>query len=241
MRGLLLPPQHLLLGKSFGFCDPFVSKDTTFWTTTATDTGAAVMTDAAGGVIQLQPSDGTVADNDEVYLQTTSEIFKIAAGKPISFASRVQFAQAATNAANIISGLADAPIANTLVDNGAGPKTSFSGAAFFCVDGGLNWNVIYSDGATQTKAELTATNTLNKTAAVAATAASVFTLLEIDIVPKTSALVDVIFKINGSTVFKMMDRTYANATEMAAFVGAKNGSANQQVLNVDDVSAWQAV
>lgn len=240
MRGLLLPPSHLFLGKSFGFSDSFVNKDTTFWTTTASDLGAAAMTDAIGGVIAISPSDGTVADNDETYIQSASEIFKIVANRPIAFAAHVQFAQAATNAANIIAGLADAPIANTLQDNGAGPKASFSGAAFYCRDGSVNWHVVYSDGATQTIAELTASNSLNKVAQVGATASGVFTLLEIDIIPKTATLCDVIFKINGSTVYKMLDRTYANATEMAAFFGAKNGTAAQQVLNVDDASAYQA-
>jgi hypothetical protein len=133
----------------------------------------------------------------------------------------------------------DAPIANAIVDNGAGPKTSFSGAAFYAYDGSVNWNVIYSDGSTQTKAELTASNSLNKQANVAGSAA--YQLLEIEILPKTSTLLDVIFKINGSTVFKMLDRTYANATEMAIAFGAKNGSANQQVLNVDMVACHQLI
>jgi hypothetical protein len=86
---------------------------------------------------------------------------------------------------------------------------------------------------------LTATNSLNKQANVAGGAA--YQLLEIDIVPKTSTLVDVVFKINGSTVYKMLDRTYANATEISGALGVKNGTAAQQTLKGDVFAAHQSV
>lgn len=239
MKGLMPLPGSAIAPMTFGYVDHFLFEDTAAWTTTATDTGSSAVGDAAGGVLVLLPSDGTVADNDEVYFFNVSEVFRIAAGKPLSFAARVQFSQAATNAANVYVGLMDAWAADALRDNGLGPKTSFSGAGFFCKDGNLLWHVIYSDGATQTIQELNATACLKKEAMAAAS--STYQLLEIDIVPKTSTLVDVIFKINGSTVFKMLDRTYANATEIASGVGVKNGSANQQAVNVDLLACAQTV
>lgn len=237
MKGLLLPDAAQNYTRTFGFVEHFDGLNSARWTSTLTDSGTAAVGDEVGGVVTLSPSDGTVADNDEAYI-ATKEIFKIAAGKAIALGGLLQFTQAATNAANVFFGLMDAVAANALQDNGGGPKSSFSGAGFFCKDGNVNWHVIYSDGSTQTIAELTATNSLNKQANVAGGAA--FQLLEIDIVPKTSALVDVVFKINGSTVYKMLDRTYANATEISAAVGVKNGSANQQALKADAVVCHQS-
>jgi hypothetical protein len=238
MKGLLLSDLARQSPTTFGIIDHFTGLDTTKFSTTISDLGSVAVGDAVGGVAVITPSDATIADNDESYLQS-KEVFRIASQKPIEFAARVQFTQAATNAANILAGLMDAPTANALQDNGAGPKASFSGAAFYAYDGSVNWNVIYSDGATQTKAELTASNSLNKVANVAGSAA--YQLLEISILPKTSTLCDVVFRINGSTVYKMLDRTYANATETAVAFGAKNGTAAQQVLNVDMVSCHQLI
>ena len=237
MKGLLLPTLATLFARTFGFVDHFDNLMTTRWTSTLTDSGTAAVGDEVGGVVTLSPSDGTVVDNDEAYI-SSKEIFKFAAGKALNVGGLVQFAQAATNAANVYFGLMDAVAANALQDNGAGPKSSFSGAGFFAKDGSTLWNVIYSDGATQTIAELSVTNSLNKQANVAASAT--YQLLEIDVVPKTSTLCDVVYKINGSTVYKMLDRTYANATEISVMVGVKNGTAAQQVLKCDAVSAHQS-
>jgi len=185
----------------------------------------------------LLPSDGTVADNDEVYVQT-KELFKIAAGKPVVAAIYLQFTEAATNAANVMFGLMDAPTANAIVDNGAGPKTSFSGAVIYKVDGQNLWQCLYSDGAVQTGSGLlNAITSLNRVAQTAGGASWV--KLEIEIVPTAGGLCDVAFSINDTCVFKMLDRTFANATEMALFVGAKNGSANQETINVDWIWAVQ--
>lgn len=238
MKGLLLPDAGQKYTRTHGFMEHFDGLNSARWTSTLTDSGTAAVGDEVGGVVTLSPSDGTVADNDEAYI-ATKEIFKIAAGRPIEFGALVQFTQAATNAANVFAGLMDAVGANALQDNGGGPKSSFSGAGFFCKDGSLNWHAIYSDGSTQTIAELTATNSLNKQANVGGGAA--FQLLEVEIIPKTSTLVDVIFKINGSTVYKMLDRTYANATEISAAFGVKNGTAAQQALKVDAVASYQSV
>lgn len=235
-KGLNLPSNVEALHLTHGIVDDFYAKDTNIWTTTATDSGTVTVADAVGGVAPLVPSDGTVADNDEVYL-LTKEVFKIAAGKPLQASCRIQFTEANTDDANVAFGLMDAVAANSIVDNGAGLKTSFSGACFYKVDGGTRWQVIYSDGATQTTADLSATNSLTKSAQSAGGAS--YQTLQIDIIPKTSTLVDVVFSIDGSTVYKMLDKTYASATEMSLFVGAKNGGANNETINVDSIRCHQ--
>lgn len=227
----------LILPLSNAVVDDFPAKDTNVWTTTATDSGTAAVGDAVGGILQLLPSDGSVADNDEVYVQT-KELFKIAVGKPLMCGAYIQFTEAATNAANVMFGFMDAPIANSIVDNGAGPKTSYSGAVFYKVDGQTQWQCQYSDGATQTSSGvLTALTTLNKQAQTAG--GSSYVKLEIEIVPTSATLCDVMFSINDVCVYKMLDRTYASATEIALMVGAKNGSANQETINVDWMYAIQ--
>lgn len=231
MKAINFPDRLLLLPLSNLVADDFPAKDTAVWTTTATDSGTAAVGDAANGIVQLLPSDGTVADNDEIYLQT-KELFKIVVGKPLQAGVFLQFNEAATNAANVMFGFMDAPIADCLRDNGLGPKTSFSGAVIYKVDGSSQWQCMYSDGATQTASGLlTAITALNKVAQTAGGAA--YVKLEIEIVPTSSTLCDVSFLINDVCVYKMMDRTYANATEVALMVGAKNGTANQETINVD--------
>jgi len=237
MKALNIPERVAVLGLVHGVVDDFPAKDTNVWTTTATDSGTAAVGDAAGGIIVLNPSDGTVADNDEVYLQT-KELFKIVTGKPLFASILIQFTEAATNAANVMFGFMDAPTANCIVDNGAGPKTSFSGAVFYKVDGETVWRCMYSDGSTQSgSGQLTATNTLNKVEQTAG--GSSYVKLEIEIVPTSSTTCDIMFSINDVCVYKFMDKTYASATEMALMVGAKNGSANQETINVDWIVGLQ--
>lgn len=238
MKMLELPSVAELGRLYHGFFDDFseyVSGD--LWTLVATDSGTATLQDAANGILQLAPSDGTVADNDEVYLKTTKEIFKIADDAPLLFESRVQYTEANTDDANVAMGFADAIAANSIVDNGAGVDTSFSGAMFYKVDGGTNWKVIYSDGATQNDVELTAANSLDGTAQTAGGAS--YATFRIEIRPVTSTKVDVLFWIDSVLVYKMKDQTIANATEANAFIGAKNGSANNEAINVDYIMCYQ--
>ena len=61
------------------------------WTLTATDSGTAAVGDAVGGVLTINASDGTAADNDESYFHTTHELFKFAADKPIRIEARIKF------------------------------------------------------------------------------------------------------------------------------------------------------
>lgn len=241
-KGLNLPLAAYDLSLYHGFVDHFHRKDTTFWTTTSADAGTAAVGDAAGGIITLTSGDGTPVDNDECYLSTTAEVFLFAAGKPLHFRARTQLTQAATNAANCIAGVVNGVAADLLVDNGGGPKTTAYGAFFYAKDGSLNWFVGFSNSTTQNLAELTATNSLTKSAKVVATTA--YQLLEIDVIPKTATTCDVIFKIDGSTVYKMMDQTFTSTpgtTEMSAVLGVKAGTGVNQTFLADAVACFQKI
>lgn len=225
---LAVSDRYSLADRNFEFVEDFlhfVSGD--LFTDTSADTGASVsMTDAAGGVVSMVT--GTT-DNNECYLHTTREIFLFANNKPLSISFRLQIA--ATSTHNIAVGLMDAVGANSLLDDGAGPKASYSGAVFFKVDGGTNWNVETSIGSSQTTVELNATNSLTKSAVVAGGSAN--QTLTIEFLPVSSTQGDVSFYVDGVLVYKQTGFTYTGATEMQAFVGTKTGGAVECTCLVD--------
>lgn len=230
-KGLNPSDELLVLHLQHRILDDFEKEDTNTWSTLAPESGTSTVGDSAGGVVALAASDATIADNDEIYFYT-KEVYLFAAGKPLKMYSRVQYTEGNTDDANIYVGLASGVAANFMQDNGLGPAASFSGVGFYKVDGGLNWNVIFSVGSTQTKAELTAVASFNRTAQVAGGAA--YQNLEIEVVPTTSTLCDVYFSINGSLVYKMNDQVYTGATEMSAVYCSKTGgTAANETLNVD--------
>lgn len=192
------------------------------WTSVLTDTGAAAVIDGAGGILEIKPSDATVADNDEAYVHSTAECFLFADGKSLIAEAEVKFTEADTNKANILMGLMDGIAADALLDDGAGPKASYSGAVFFKVDGETVWRCEVSDSGTQS------------TQATAVTAGAAFQVLRIEFVPTGASKAEVRFFINGTLVYKKTDYDYSNATEMAVVFGVKNGAdAKHEKLYVD--------
>lgn len=230
-----IPDEALYAKTVFGFHHDFlefVSGDVL--ADTSGDTGASwAASDAAGGVA-VGLTGGT--DNNEAYLHTTKELFKFAANKPMFFEARIQYAEANTDDANVCLGFMDAVGANSIVDDGAGPKASYSGAVFFKVDGGTRWNVETSISTTQNTTELTAANSLTKSAQTAG--GSSYQTLRIEVIPFSSTQADAMFYIDGSLVYKQTF-TYTNATEMMAFVGVKAGGSNEETVNVDYIQAYQ--
>lgn len=204
------------------------------WTITATDAGAVTQNDAAGGTVSLTMSDGTVADNDEVYLATSKEVFKFADDKPLVFETRIQFAEANTDDANVCVGLKDAVAANSILDDGGGPSASYSGVTIFKVDGSTVWQCESSLAGTQitTVSQHTAGGTTPQ-------------VLRIEWMPFSTTQAHVTFFIDGKPMLDangkpiMHTMTYTSATEMQAFVGGKNGGANLETLVVDYIAAVQ--
>ena len=109
--------------KQFGFFEDFETFVTgDLFTDTSADSGATIAVgDAAGGVNVLTTG---ATDNNEAYLLTTKELFKFAANKPLLFEARIQYAEANTDDANVCLGFMDAVGANSILDDGAGPKAS---------------------------------------------------------------------------------------------------------------------
>jgi len=227
-------------GLQFGVFDDFfeyVSGD--MFTTVASDSGTVSVGDAAGGVLAIVPSDGTVADNDESYVKGTKELFLFAANKPLLFECRAQYTEANTDDANVILGVMNAVAANALQDNGAGPPASYSGAVFFKADGDTVWSCETSIGGTQTTTQLTASNANNisKTAQTAGGAS--YKTFRIEFLPYSSTNADVRFYIDGVLVARH-DFVFTSATEMQLVAGQKNGdTTNVETLNVDFIGCYQ--
>ena len=206
------------------------------WTSVLTDSGTATVGDAARGILAIACSDGTVADNDEGYVKTTAECFLFANDCPILFETRIQYTEANTDDANVAVGLSNAVAANTIVDNGAGLKTSGDMLCIFKVDGGTVWKTMYSKGNTQV------VNTTTSTAG-----GSAYQTLRIEWRPVTSTFAEAHFFLDtqpliDATSLKPIVYRFdysSSPTEMNAFVGAKNGDTNMETLNVDYICAVQ--
>lgn len=229
MKNIALPDEYELAHLSHGLFDDFyefVTGDK--WTLTADTGGTAATVDGAGGLLTLT-SDAD--DNDEAYLESTREAWKFAAGKPLVFEARAQYAEANTDDANVLIGLMDAVGADSLVDNGGGPKASFSGAVFYKVDGGTKWRVRASVGSTNTDVELSAANTL--TGKDYAAGGASFQRFRIEFRPWSASQADVMFYIDGELVYKIAGFTFTSATEMQMALGVKAGGANAEAITVD--------
>lgn len=204
------------------------------WVDTVSDSGTVVTADARSGVIVLSPSDGTATDNDEAYLASANEVFKIADASHVYGRARIKFTEAATDKANVFFGFVDAIGADTLVDNGGGLKASFSGAAIFKTDGSTVWKCITSNGATQT---------ITASATVAGNAD--FQVLEIEFSDWDGVQMQVVFKHNGEYLkdangYVIRHRVaVTSATEMQVGVGVKNGTTTAESLSVDYIYAAQ--
>lgn len=195
---------------------------------TIPDTGTVAIGDAVGGIAVLTPSDGTVADNDEAYFFCPNEVFKLASGKPLYAKSRMQYAEAATNAANVFFGFASAAGANLLVDNGAGMRTTGDVIGIYKVDGGTKWICIsqVNGVATTTTSSLTA-------------GGASYIKPEIEVADHDSTQGYATFRIdneflkdaNGNIIRHAVP--YASSTEMQFGFGVKNGGGTLETLNVD--------
>jgi len=202
--------------------------DAVKWTDTSPDSGATVAgSDAAGGAAVLTTG---ATDNNEAYLLSKQEVFLFAANKPLKVACRLKFTEANTDDANVAFGLANAVGANTIVDDGAGLKTNFSGVAIFKVDGGTRWKVMSSLATTQEIVDLTASLSYDKLAKTAG--GGVYQILEIDWQPISGTVGEARFFIDGVHVYTL-SFTFTSATEMNLFVGVKAGGANSEVVTVD--------
>lgn len=203
------------------------------WTSLATDSGTSVNPTISSSVGGVNYCFTAATDNNEASFCTTNEVFKILDGRPMVFLSRLKFIEANTDDANVAFGVADTFGANLLVDNGAGPKTSFSGALIYKVDGGTVWKCVSSIGTTQTIS--TSTQTAGGTS---------WQQLRVEISPVTSTVAEVSFWVDDkmlvdSTSLKPIKHnvTYTNGVAMALGCYVKAGGSNAEILAVDYVKA----
>jgi hypothetical protein len=199
-------------------------------TKTTTDSGTVVTGNAAGGQIVLTPSDGTVADNDEAYLATPNAVFLLAAGNDLYGRARVKFSEVAANRVNVAFGFQNSVGANSLIDDGGGPKVSGDTLAIFKEDsGGMFWYCCaYCNG----------TGTTTKTN-YAISPATWYTL-EIFAQDNGDGTFVVTYKVNGAYLRDTNNNiirhsvTVASATAMAMWLGVKLGAAtNNDTLTCD--------
>lgn len=228
---LKFPPSWQNIKQQYELFDDFFSDQSDLsWVDTITDSGTALVNDAVNGVMVLTPSDGTVADNDEVYLASANELFLYAADKPFVGRCRLKFVETTSGVYNAFFGFASAIGANTLVDDGGGMRASGSVAAIYKVDGETVWRCVTRNNGVATVSQSTTT----------AGGAS-YQELEIEVVYLNSTQVQVVFRVDGvalkdaTTGLPIVHTvTVASATEMQIGAGAKLGAAtNNDTLSID--------
>jgi molybdopterin-binding protein len=237
MASILKRPLELMnVEQQFGVFDDFIGDQTDItWIDTITDTGTAAVGDAVNGVMVLTPSDGTVADNDEVYLGTSNEAFLFAPEKPFLGVANIKFTETASGIYNCFVGFANAFAADLLINDGGGMRASGSLAAIYKVDGGTVWRCV-------TRSNSVVTDTVSTTSSTS----TGYQKLEIEGVSFTSTQIKVIFRVNGVPLKDSAGReivhtiTTASATEMQFGFGAKLGAiTNNDTLSIDYAGAWQ--
>jgi hypothetical protein len=252
MAKLLHDFEEFLKNSTFFIWDDFdhyVTADT--WTTTATNSGTIAVGDTVGGVVKINPSSNETnsqADNDETYMHTTAECFKFATDKPIFAACKLRPYSNTIANLNVSFGFKDAVAADSILDDGAGPAASYSGAIISKLDGGTVWQCESSISTSQT--------TVNSGHTVGNNS---WDVLAISVKPLTSTTSEVHFYSadvgsdgdfelseigkttpTGTEQFVAHTITHTSATEMELFVGVKAGSANNSdYVDVDWIYAAQ--
>lgn len=217
------------------FDDFWADQVDTQWVDTVTDTGTVAIGDAASGIVTLTPSDGTVADNDEVYLASANELFKFLDGRPLYGRCRLQFTETTAGIYNACFGFQNAVGADSIVDNTGLPKTSGSTLAIYKTDGSAVWKCVSATNGTATHSTSTKSST-----------STAYQDLEIQLADHDSTQQIATFKVDGEILKDSNNLPIrhfvplASATEMQVFVGAKLGAAtNNDLLLVDYIYAAQ--
>lgn len=233
--------------------DHFVTTDT--WTSVlGSDGGTATVSDGVGGVVLLSPSGGLTDDqvvNDEAYIESTCEMFKVATDKPLLFAAKVRPVADTIATLSVYVGLLDTVAANAIVDTTGVPKTSTDQLGFYKKVTTTTWHTIAEANST----EMTGiTNGVNTAHVVGNNA---WDILVLETVPISSTETDVHFytadlETDGSYSLSEVGKTasgnqlvcqritHTSAAEMSICFGVKAGTANNsQYLDVDWVYCAQ--
>jgi hypothetical protein len=203
------------------------------WTSLAADvTPTLTVGDAVNGVLALFTD---TTDNNEVAVRSTAELFKFGTGRSIYGRCKLQYSENDTNKANVMFGFQNAIAANSMVDNGAGVRTTGSNAVIYKVDGGTVWRC-------QTMCNNASTDTVSTTTA-GGTDAQVLEIFGND---WDGVSMQFTFKVDGNYLKDSNGNVIrhtvaiASATEMHLGVYVKTGGgAGGETVNVDHICATQ--
>ena len=213
------------LRQEYRLWDDFLFDNGQWTAVTDGSTGAATITDAAGGKITLATA---AADNDYHVYASDAEVFKFAAAKPLQFGAHVALTEANTDDANISVGVSDTVTGALLTNDGAGPPASYDGALFYKIDGTLKWFFETSNAGTQTTTELGTY--------VSGTEYELAFDFQTSSPNDTTALV--VPCVNGKQ-YAAHEITLSGLAEMHAVFGVKAGGANAETLSVDWIGVHQ--
>lgn len=241
MQLALMPTQWLESVNNMSIFDDFYSEalaSLTYITSTA-DGGTCLVADAVGGKILLVSSAATDTDNDENWLTTINEVFLAGDGKDLEAKAIVQFAEAATSAANVFFGFGSAMgAANFLIDDGGGVRVTGNAIGIYKIDGGTVWRCVTRWGST--------TSVLDSVSTTTAGSAS-YQTLAVSIKDGGAAGTSTVgFYVNGDLLKDSSGNPiihyFANsgATEMQFGAFIKQGSATPETLTIDKWFASQA-
>ena len=208
------------------------------WTSLVADAGSAVAVTAGADAGILAVSTGAV-NNNEAAVISTNAVWKIAAGKPIYVECLLQFTEAgaSSNEANVAFGLSSAAAADLLVDDGAGPATSHTGALIYKVDGSTVWKAHSSNSTTQTS-----------TTSLKSSTSSSYQKLGIEMRDVDGTNMEVTFFVDDLPLYAddtgrraiKHNVAIASAAAMKLVAYMKAGSGTEQTLKVDYLAIVKA-
>lgn len=198
----------------------------------AADIGATVAAGSTRSGVAVLTTGAT--DNNEAAVFTTNALFTLLANKPIYARGKLQYSEAATNAANVAFGFASSFGADLLVDNGGGVRTTGTSILIYKIDGGTVWRCSSRNGSN-------VTDTVSTTTA-GGSAQSDF---EIEIGDWDGVSMQCTYKVdgaylkdsNGITIKHTILISGATIASVGAYV--KAGSGSSEVLNVDVIYGAQ--
>jgi hypothetical protein len=198
------------------------------YTNTLTASGTSAVGNGEDGRLVLTTN---AADNAENFIGLRNLTIAAGINKPVVCWGRFQYAEAATNAANVAVGLTSTVATGLLANDGAGLKTTGSHFAIYKIDGGTTWIVETRNGTAFTR------STTNVTAGSANMQTFEVIVSEN---PQVNTQMIAVYKVNGqilndsSTGLPISHRiVHASLGALTPFVAVKSGSTTAEVLTVD--------
>lgn len=201
------------------------------WTSITETNSTVAESDAAGGILVLNTVDTA---NTAAGVETTCELFKFAADKPMVAEGRIQYTEVNTNQAGIVFGFADATGVGSVVDGGASVNINSSGCFLYKLTGETVWRFVLENNGT------VASGTSDTTAG-----GSSYQTLRIEITTPDATKVEATAFVDGVQIKDsngnpiVLSVAHASSTEMNFAFIVKAGDAGAQAALVDYLAAAQ--